>query len=112
MAPCSRALVAAAAAAAAAVVTVASAATGVAAARGVAQDPRPNNMARNQVNPCGGTVTLPPVRCLCVLTRKIYTRGLLPNVSFALVSMVPPTRGGIGSDLALHVTNVTADYEC
>lgn len=112
MAPCPRALVAAAAAAVAAVVAAVAAATGVAAARGVARDPRPNNMARNQVNPCGGTVTLPPVRCLCVLTRKIYTRGLLPNVSLALVTTVPLTRGGIGSDLALHVTNVTADDEC
>lgn len=111
MAPCTRGLVAAAAAAAAAVVAAAAAATGVAAARGVARDPRPNHMAREKVNPCGGTVTLPPVRCPCVLTWEIFTRGLLPNVSFAFVATVPPTRGGIGSDLALVATNVTADYE-
>lgn len=41
----------------------------------------------------------------------MHTRDQLPNVSFAFFATVPPTRGGIGSDLALLATNVTADYE-
>lgn len=101
-------LTAAAAAAVAVVAAVVVAAAAAAAGREDGRVPPPAFFARDEINPCPGTVTLGPTRCPCDVSWEVYTRGRLANVSFSVVATVPPTGGAVGSDLLFRVRNVTA----